>query len=143
MISAFIKEITINRSKLKQFAWIMALMLGLVIPAILLWVGDWQISMAVQVMVLAGALFLVSGLMAPMVLRIPYIMWMLLALILGSVMTRIIIAIVFYFLITPVGMVRRALGKSDPLGSKTDPSASGYWILREEEPDSGRMKKQY
>jgi hypothetical protein len=55
---------------------------------------------------------------------------MTLALILGWIMTRIILSILFFILFVPIGWIARIFGK-DFLDQKFDPSANSYWILRD------------
>lgn len=143
IISALIHEIKINRRILRQFAWIMAVMLGIVIPAIIAWFNDWQIVRAALIVGSVGAVFLAAGIIAPQWLRPVYIVWMLIALMLGAIVTRIIIAIVFYLLITPIGWVRRTFSKNDLPGFRPDFRKKTYWIKRDKGKLSGQMKKQY
>lgn len=138
-----IQEIKIDRRILRQFAWIMAIMLVAVIPAIITWLNDWQITGAALIVGSAGAVILAAGLIAPLWLRPLYIVWMLVALVLGAIVTRIIIALVFYLLITPIGWVRRTFSKNGLPGFRPDSRKDTYWIKRDKEERSGQMEKQY
>jgi len=53
------------------------------------------------------------------------------SILLGFVMTRVILSILFYIVITPVGFVARLLGK-DFLDEKIDKSKESYWNYREQ-----------
>ena len=143
IISALIQEIKINRRILRQFAWTMAIMLGAVIPAIIAWFNDWQIASAALIVASVGAVFLAAGIIAPQWLRPVYLVWMLIALMLGAIVSRIIIAIVFYLLITPIGWIRRTFSKNDMPGFRQDSRKKTYWIRRDKGELSGQMKKQY
>jgi hypothetical protein len=59
-----------------------------------------------------------------------YIAWMSVALALGYVMTNGILTLLFFLVITPVGLVARCVGK-DFLSLKRDRAATSYWIPRE------------
>lgn len=52
----------------------------------------------------------------------------------GNVLHRlaspVVLGLVFFLLLTPIGLVMRALGK-DPLRLKPEPAAKTYWIARE------------
>ncbi|MGM0739046.1 MAG: SxtJ family membrane protein, partial [Bacteroidota bacterium] len=122
MLKNLKSEITVNQRVLRQFAWLMAVMLGLVVPLIVVWVNDWQLVRAAWIISGLGVLFLLAGLLAPARLKPVYILWMLLALVLGTIVTRIVITIVFYLMITPIGWVRRTFTIRDPLGLRPDPS---------------------
>ena len=56
--------------------------------------------------------------------------WMGFALILGSIMTRVILSVLFYLVITPISLISRLSGK-DFLDLKIDKSIVSYWIQRE------------
>ena len=57
-------------------------------------------------------------------------LWMKLGLLLGKVISPIALGIVFYGVLTPMGVAIRLAGK-DPLRQKRDPGADSYWIPRE------------
>ncbi len=143
MFKNLLSEITINRNVLRQFGWVMAVMLGLIVPVIITWFQDWELVRTAIIVSLAGVLFLLAGLTAPQMLRYPYIIWMLIALVLGTIVTRIIITVVFYLMITPVGFIRRHFGTKDLLGLKPDAEKATYWVIRDDDPRPDRMKKQY
>ena len=68
---------------------------------------------------------MVSGLLVPRALVWPNRLWMGLAEALSFVMTRVILAIVFFALVTPIGLFRRLIG-GDPLNRRAASSES-YW----------------
>jgi len=55
--------------------------------------------------------------------------WMVLAIGLGFLVSQVLLAAFFFLVITPIGLVARALGK-DFLRLKIDPGATTYWIPR-------------
>jgi len=57
-------------------------------------------------------------------------LWIKLGLLLGKVVSPIALGILFYIIITPIGLLIRINGK-DPLRLKFDPNAKSYWIPRE------------
>jgi hypothetical protein len=58
------------------------------------------------------------------------VLWFRLSLLLAKVTTPVIMAVLFYVLITPVAIVGRLLGR-DPLRLRLDPAAKSYWLPRE------------
>lgn len=61
----------------------------------------------------------------------------------GWFTTRLVLCLVFYFLITPLAILRRVLGKK-AMSMKPDPSCSTYWIRREKEfKDKSSFETQY
>jgi len=64
--------------------------------------------------------------------------WLRLGLLLHACVSPVILALVFYTTVTPIGLVRRVLGK-DPLRLRADQKAVTYWIERQPcgpEPDT-------
>ena len=58
-----------------------------------------------------------------------YLIWMTFATILGWLMTRVILSLIFYLILTPIGLIRRLFGKQfiELRWNKTD---STYWNYR-------------
>jgi hypothetical protein len=67
--------------------------------------------------------------------------WMAVGHIMGWINTRIILGVVFYFVVTPIGIIRRMLGK-DPMGKKIESDLKTYRISRTPRPAS-HLKRQY
>lgn len=86
----------------------------------------------------AGLISLGLGYLWPRVLVRPYRLWMGFALVLGVIMSTLILSVVYYVLLTPVGVVMRLLGK-DPLIRKIDRQAKSYWTQRP--PDTNDPKR--
>lgn len=97
-----------------------------VIGAFLLWR---DISWAI-VLVYIGAPLILLGAALPNILRPVYIAWMSLAVVLGAIVTRILLTLFFFLVITPVGLVFKLIGR-DALTRKLDRSATTYWIDKE------------
>ena len=66
--------------------------------------------------------------------------WFKFGLLLRSVVSRIVIPLVFYLVVTPMGLLMRLLGK-DFLGKKFKPDSSSYWMDKNKERIS--MKDQF
>lgn len=75
----------------------------------------------VAVLLSIGALFL------PNLLKPVYQIWMRIGHVLGWVNTRILLSIIFFVLITPMGLAMRILGK-DPMARKFDKNLKSYRI---------------
>jgi hypothetical protein len=65
-------------------------------------------------------------------------LWIKFGILLGKIISPIVMALVFFFIVTPIGMLVRIL-KKDVMGLKR--GASSYWINREDKLQS--MKKQF
>jgi hypothetical protein len=78
----------------------------------------------------ATVVFALVGLLKPALLSRLNRLWMKLGILLGKVVSPIALGILFYGVLTPVGVVMRFTGK-DPLRLKPDRAADSYWIPRE------------
>ena len=83
-----------------------------------------------QIIAYIGGGFIALGTIIPILLKPVYILWMTFAILLGWVMTRVILSIVFYFIMTPIGLLTRLLGE-DFLALKKSNSGS-YWNNRDQ-----------
>jgi Saxitoxin biosynthesis operon protein SxtJ len=91
-------------------------------------------------LVVAGCL-LVPAAVFPKSLVWVYKGWMAVGHIMGWINTRIILGVVFYVIVTPIGMFRRLLGK-DPMGRRLRPDLDSYRIIRKPRPGS-HLTRQY
>jgi hypothetical protein len=112
---------------------------GLTVGGIFLGLGVWPAvvrgaSIRLWAVALAGGL-IVSALGWPTWLRWPYRGWMWLGDTLGWINTRLLLGVVFYGLVTPVGCLRRRRGQ-DPLQRHWDPEAATYRCVRQGRPRS-------
>jgi O-antigen/teichoic acid export membrane protein len=116
---------TENTKQLRSFG----LMVGGIFALIALWPvimrADWPRLWAAALAVL----LILPALVYPPSLRQVYKGWMALGNILGWINTRIILGAVFYLVVTPIGAVRRMLGK-DPMGKKLQSDVESYRISR-------------
>ncbi|MCE5270112.1 SxtJ family membrane protein, partial [bacterium] len=70
-------------------------------------------------------------------------LWMKLAHALGWFNTRLLLILVFYLVLTPVGLLMRLFGKR-PLSLGWDKDAPSYWIEREKKPfDPAQCEKHF
>jgi hypothetical protein len=140
---AFFSEIKENlyaldsgRRALRKFG-LLFLVVGALIAAWLLYLGNaaWPWAAA------AGALFGLLGLFLPAALKYPYLAWMTLALVIGWFVSRLLLALLYYLLVTPLGVVLKMMGK-DFMEDSFDESES-YWHRRETDYDPEQSEKMY
>jgi len=67
--------------------------------------------------------------------------WMRVAMAIGNVINRIILAIVYFIVITPMGLVMRMMGK-DPMHRKLDKSVASYRVISKVR-DRDHMERPY
>ena len=126
-----------TRKELRQFG----LLVGTVFTVIGLWPlvvrGEpwrlWAIGL--------GGLLIVCGGILPQVLWPIHKAWMWVGHILGWINTRILLGIVFYALLTPIGLVFRLMGK-DTMRQTFAESSPTYRVVRSPRPHS-HMKHQF
>jgi hypothetical protein len=103
---------------------------GLIVGGVFTLLGSWwlyrgKFGNAAHILLPLGVLLVLFGLIWPRALALPNKAWMLLAEGLSFLTTRIILALVFYLVVTPIGVVKRLSGW-DPLGRRGGRSES-YW----------------
>ena len=78
-----------------------------------------------------GSILIILGGIVPVLLRPFYKVWMTFAVIIGWIMTRIILSVLFFSIITIIGLFTRLIGK-DFLNLKSKSNES-YWNIRNKE----------
>jgi Saxitoxin biosynthesis operon protein SxtJ len=87
--------------------------------------------------------FLAVALIAPRLLSPLNLAWFYVGLALHRVVNPIVMAVIYYGTVAPVGLILRVRGK-DLLRLKRDPDAESYWIERDPPgPPRGSMTKQF
>lgn len=77
----------------------------------------------------ASAVFLAVALVVPRALASLNKLWSQFGLLLHMVISPLILALLFYVFITPIGFLMRLTGK-DPMRRRFEPDAKSYWIER-------------
>ncbi|MCZ6703902.1 MAG: SxtJ family membrane protein [Ignavibacteria bacterium] len=125
MLKEEIKNIKEDKTTLRKF--------GLTVGTVLLLVGIVLYLTGKSSSVVfggVGVLLILFGLILPNILKPLNKIWMTLAVILGWFMSRVILIILFYLIITPIGFLLKIFGR-DHLKLKRDDSLSSYWEDRE------------
>lgn len=115
---------------------------GLVVSVWWSWTASAWTSLVTWTPALVGALHWGLSVLLPALVRPIHRLWMAFALALGFVMTRVILFLVFFGLVTPIGLVMRLLGR-DPLDRGTDRESDSWWIRRSAPgtPTNERLKR--
>lgn len=103
---------------------------GLVVGGVLVLLSGWwlyrgRFENATQLLLPIGSLLILLAVVWPRLLVLPNRAWMALAAVLSYVSTRIILAFVYFFIVTPIGLIKRAMGW-DPLRRRAE-SNNTYW----------------
>ncbi len=120
-----IKNTKSGKKELRQFGIAVGIVLGLL--------GGWFFLRGKDcyflfLMFSAGFLFL--GLVLPILLKPIQKIWMAVALLIGWLITRIILILLFYLVVTPIRILAMILGKCF-LDKKFDRNTDSYWMRRE------------
>ena len=78
-----------------------------------------------------GSILIILGGITPVILKPIYKVWMIFAVIIGWIMTRVILSVLFFSIITIIGLFTRLIGK-DFLNLKSKSNES-YWNIRNKE----------
>jgi len=126
--------------ELRQFAGIwfpaFAVLVGLVLK------NKFELPGPALVVCCVAAVISTVGLLQPRALRPLLIGWMYAAFPIGWVVSHVMLALIYYGVMTPIGLVMRLLGR-DPLKRKLDRSADTYWEPREPIANSKRYFQQF
>lgn len=71
-----------------------------------------------------------------------YRVWMFAALPMGWVISHIIMGVMYFLIVTPIGFLARTI-KGNPMHPRPDPAASTYWIPHRQETDPKRYFQQF
>ena len=128
MILDEIKKIESSPKKLREF--------GFVVGGFLCAIGIlsfWRGRGSFPYFLAPGIILVITGAVKPSILKPVQKAWMTLAILMGWVMTRVFLSVLFYLAITPVGLLLRLMGK-DLLDEKLEPQKQSYWKLRPQTP---------
>ena len=120
-----IKKIKSTKKDLRNF--------GLTVGAVLLVLGGlflWFQKGSYPYLLSAGLVLILAGLACPGVLLPLQKAWMTLAVMIGWLMTRVILILLFYLALTPINLISKLFGKHF-LDLEIDRSKKSYWIDRE------------
>jgi len=79
--------------------------------------------------VAAGLALITAGLLAPPILKPLQKVWMAVSIILGLAVTTVLLILIFYLIITPLGLAARLAGRRT-ITRGFDRTAETYWIRR-------------
>jgi len=122
---------------------------GCTVGTILSAIGGTKIYMAGSfplipcLVALAGAVLLLFGIFAPSRLSALKRTWLKLGGVIAQLINPIVLALLFFFVVTPMALVMRIAGKR-PLRLAPDHAASSYWIYRSApQTEASSMRRQF
>ena len=121
-----IKNIKSGKKELRNFGIIFTVVLG-ILGGLMLWRKNPDFYI---LFILSGS-FLLAGLLVPVILIPLQKVWMSIALVIGWVMSRVLLTVLFVIIITPLGVIKR-LVKGDFLNKKLQKDTASYWLDHEQ-----------
>ena len=121
-----INNIKSSRKDLKNFGFIIGFILFVI--GLILFVKEKNLF---TYFFSVGSILIITGGIAPIMLKPFHKVWMIFAVIIGWIMTRVILSVLFFLIITFIGIFTRLLGK-DFLNLKKG-SQQSYWNSRNRE----------
>ncbi len=115
---------------LRDFGLVTGALIILLIGGLLPWIWDKSIFEWQKITGPIGGTLILWALVHPNSLNLVYKPWMFLAEKIGWVNTRLIMMLLFYVIIFPIGAIMRLLGK-DPMRRKFETSAASYRIPKQ------------
>ncbi len=126
-VRADVRQIDSSRKALRKFGVIVGgVLLGLTIFAL---ISHGAASILMWVVGLLGTVLVSLGLIRPASLRVLQLYWMGIALAAGWVISRIILIVLFYGVVTPIAIFARVTGKKF-LDIHFRDGAESYWIQK-------------
>jgi len=119
-----LKNIKSEKSDLLKFGITVGLVL-MIISGFLIW----KEKESYQIFLGIGTIILLTSTTKPIILKPLYLTWMALGLIIGWIMTRVILSLLFYFILTPIGLALRLFGKK-VIELRWNKSKKSYWNYR-------------
>ncbi len=116
---------------------------GVLFFIVFLGVGLWPITKENSpnvYLILIAVIFLILGLLNSKILSPLNSIWIKFGETLGKIIAPLVMAIVFFIILTPISLIVRLSGK-DLLGLKFSKEIKTYWIKRKK--DLGSMNKQF
>jgi hypothetical protein len=124
---------------LRQFAGLFLIAFGVLGYVVFRRSGTVEIAAAIWfVAALVGTL----GLLRPAAIRLVYVGMIYLAFPIGWVVSHVVLALVLYLVLTPIGLVLRLAGR-DPLARGFDREAGSYWTPHREADSMERYFRQF
>jgi len=128
-----------SRRELGWFGPLFAIFVAII--GFILWrsgVGrDMLTLLAMGAGILIAVYYLVPPLQRPL-----YRGWMLSVMPIGWIVSHLLLSLIYYLLLTPIGIIMRVVGY-DPLQRTLDRQKETYWVRRQQTDDPNRYFKQY
>ena len=129
-----------EEKQLRQFGFIA--LVGFPVMGLVFWLFASAPDTLLYSLLGLGVLCPILDLIHPPLLWPIYVTMMLLSILIGIPVSYTLLALIYYLMFTPVGLLFRLLGK-DPLTKGPDESLSSYWIVRKTAPSPASYLRLY
>lgn len=123
-----VSEISSSPRELRKFGVLVG-GIFLLISGITFWRNSWTPAV-IFTFGACGLLLLIAGIILPNILKVIYRYWMVFAIILGSIVSRIVLFVLFYFILTLIAWMAKIFNKRFSIPYK-EKERSTYWIDRD------------
>lgn len=125
MVVEEIKNIKSGRKELRQFGITIGIIMGM-FSIWLTWLGEKEFLY----LSIVSVFFIFFAFFLPTLLKPFHKVWMTFAILMSWLITSIIMIVLFYLLVTPIGLLAKLCGR-DFLNRRFDKDVKTYWIPRE------------
>lgn len=126
-----LRQLEYSRKKINSFIFVMLAAIAVI------WYFWSPAQAAVYFAIIAGT-YLFVGLIFYKIVYPFYFLWMGLAFVLGWFMSRFLLALIYYLILTPIGLILKVSGKV-LLEKSFDEDADSYWIRKTNKIDYTKM----
>ena len=103
--------------------------------------GIWNVELSLWIGIV-GALLGIIFWVLPQISKPFYVLWYFIACSIGIVLGNVLLGIVFYIMVAPIGLIMKLFGHN-PLQLNIDKNATTYWIDVEKTEDPKRYFRQF
>ncbi|MCC5925303.1 MAG: hypothetical protein JJU41_01970 [Bacteroidetes bacterium] len=138
-------NIPVDNRKVREFGLVIFFVIGVLVSGFIFYKNDWAITPLASNLFKASGVFMLVCMVLPRYMFPIYKAWMLLALGLGFIATRVIITLVYLLMMTPVGVIRRQK-KGSVYRTYLDfnpEEHQSYWIRRDEPYNKEHTERQF
>jgi hypothetical protein len=125
-----IKQLKTDTATLRKFGFVVG---GVFVALGLFFL--WRHPSRTPYFIWPGGVLMAAGVVLPRALKWIYLAWMCVAVLLGFIVSHVLLAVFFYLVMFPIGLLARIAGK-DFLSLKLDREAKSYWLKRADAPKS-------
>ncbi|MDA0591489.1 MAG: SxtJ family membrane protein [Planctomycetota bacterium] len=128
-----------NRKELRWFGGLLIVFCGVIAWVVSRGRDDSTLPIAIAA---TGLVVGVTGLLRPELIRYVYVAWMVAVSPIAFVVSNLIVAVVFYLVVTPIGLAMK-FARRDVLKLELRRDADSHWVKKKMPKDARRYFRQY